>query len=561
MKWVLNLKVHSKLLLVYLCTSFLPMSILLLVFYGQMADILVEREIGNLHTVVGQASESLNTELQLYSRMSEYIAFNQTIAAIINSKEPNSFESYQRIVKEFDPMIDSFMYSFYPSITQATVYAGNEIVPHGSYLRPLTEAPEADWEAVSDGKIHWYADAGEKSLYFVRNMPLLEKTGGGMFCVALDYEVLFEYLDLSVDYEYDLFVYNENGTMLYTKNSAGKEAVLSYQDFLKEKENTDSAYVILQEQVSQNDWHIGCVMKRDWFVSPMQPMLLLILLVWGICMVASLAVILFFSRNISGRIGKLNGMMKKVEQGNLEVEIQDTQMDEIGDLSKGFNHMVTELHRLIEEVYESKIRQKKYEMTALRAQINPHFLYNTLSLINWKALEVGEDDISKVTLALSRYYRTSLNKGKNTMSIREEIDNVKAYLEIQDMMHDHSFQIVIDVPEELLELETLNLILQPLAENAIAHGIDQKRQGEGILCITGCLEENEVVLKVSDNGIGMEKEKAESILSSKSSGYGVRNVNSRIKLQYGEEYGLTINSIEGVGTEVTVRFPVVERVR
>ena len=98
------------------------------------------------------------------------------------------------------------------------------------------------------------------------------------------------------------------------------------------------------------------------------------------------------------------------------------------------------LRQLMQEVYESRIRQKQYEMTALRAQINPHFLYNSLSLINWKALEIGSDDISKATLALSRYYRTSLNKGKNTMSIREEIDNVRSYLQIQEMFHDYSLR-------------------------------------------------------------------------------------------------------------------------
>ena len=199
-------------------------------------------------------------------------------------------------------------------------------------------------------------------------------------------------------------------------------------------------------------------------------------------------------------------------------------------------------------------------MTALRAQINPHFLYNSLSLINWKALEIGSDDISKATLALSRYYRTSLNKGKNTMSIREEIDNVRSYLQIQEMFHDYSFTVKMDVAEDILDYRTLNLILQPLAENAIAHGIDRRRGSEpGVITISGRRDGDCVVLSVADNGVGMEQEKAQPILTEKSSGYGVRNVNSRIQLEYGEAYGLSIESEPGKGTKVTVRIPGVER--
>ena len=117
-------------------------------------------------------------------------------------------------------------------------------------------------------------------------------------------------------------------------------------------------------------------------------------------------------------------------------------------------------------------------MTALQAQINPHFLYNSLSLINWKAIEKGNDDISDITLALSNFYRTSLNKGRNTLSIAEEISNVKSYIAIQLIMHDDEFDVDYDIAEEILPYETLNLILQPIVENAIEHGIDVKSDGE-----------------------------------------------------------------------------------
>ena len=301
-------------------------------------------------------------------------------------------------------------------------------------------------------------------------------------------------------------------------------------------------------------------MPKKGIISPMQPILLMVLLMWAGCVIFSAVVIMKFSGNMAHRLEKIKMTMSEVEEGNLEVELVSTERDEIGDLTRGFNQMLSRIRQLIQEVYESRIRQKQYEMTALRAQINPHFLYNSLSLINWKALEIGSDDISKATLALSRYYRTSLNKGKNTMSIREEIDNVRSYLQIQEMFHDYSFTVKMDVAEDILDYRTLNLILQPLAENAIAHGIDRRRGSEpGVITISGRRDGNCVVLSVADNGVGMEQEKAQTILTEKSSGYGVRNVNSRIQLEYGEAYGLSIESEPGKGTKVTVRIPGVER--
>lgn len=555
MKWFLNLKVHKKVMAVNFLASLLPISILFVLFYGQMVDILKEREMGNLQAVFGQATEQFDTEMQLHARMSEYIAFNQTMAVIINNGDQNNYEAYQRIVKEFDPMMDYIQF-LYKNVTQATIYAGDAIIPHGSYLQSLSLVEKEPWADVSDGMIQWYANPAAGQLYFVRDMPLIKKDEALLY-IALDYEQMFGQLDLELTYAYDLYVYNDEHQILYSKNPNGEEEILSYEDFLKERRKDDSSYVILEREMEQTGWRVGFCMKESRIIDPLQPVLLVSVLIGVGCIILSLGATLFFTSNISGRIRKLNGVMEEVERGNLEVEMADEQLDEIGDLSRGFNHMVGELRHLIEEVYKGKIRQKKYEMTALRAQINPHFLYNSLSLINWEALEIGADDISKATLALSRYYRTSLNKGKNVMPIREEIDNVRAYLEIQEMFHDYSFQVNIEVAEEILDLETLNLVLQPLAENAIIHGIDRKRQGKGILTVTGELEGSCVLLKVADNGVGMSQEKAEQIISSKSSGYGLRNVNSRIKLQYGEEYGLSVQSIEGLGTEIMVRFPAV----
>lgn len=214
-----------------------------------------------------------------------------------------------------------------------------------------------------------------------------------------------------------------------------------------------------------------------------------------------------------------------------------------------------QINTLIKEVYEGRIKEKEYEMRALQAQINPHFLYNTLSLINWKAIEADAKDISKITLALSTFYRTSLNKGKNVMSLSDELRNMRSYLDIQLMMHDYEFDVEFDVDESIGQYQSLNLMLQPLIENAIAHGIDVKTDGRGKLTITGKEDGDLIVLTVADNGVGMSDEQAARILTEESKGYGVRNVNERIKLYYGEQYSLQIESKIGQGTKASIRIP------
>ena len=282
-----------------------------------------------------------------------------------------------------------------------------------------------------------------------------------------------------------------------------------------------------------------------------------IIVVALICIVASICVVTMISKLMVGGMEELTANMAKIGPGHMEINVTSDAKDEVGELIRGFGKMIDEINRLINEVYESKISQKEYEMKALQAQINPHFLYNSLSLINWKALEAEQTDISRITLRLSSFYRTALNKGRNVLKISDEINNVKAYIDIQLMMHDNDFDVDIDVDEEILEYETLNLILQPLIENSIDHGIDLLEDRRGRIQITGKRVDNCIYLSVEDNGVGMDEEKAEVILTQGSKGYGVRNVNQRIQLYYGKEYSLKVESIVGVGTKMTICIPVI----
>ena len=255
------------------------------------------------------------------------------------------------------------------------------------------------------------------------------------------------------------------------------------------------------------------------------------------------------------RLEQLTENMNQINLGLRQVTVVSDSKDEIGVLIRTFRRMMNEINKLISQVYEAKIHLQKTEMQALQAQINPHFLYNSLSIINWKAIEAGNDEISQVTLALSTYYRTSLNKGETMTIAANELRNIEAYLHIQLVMHDDSFQVEKQVEEKILSCSVPKLILQPLVENAIEHGLDVSEKEEKKLKISALLEGGDLVFFVEDNGAGMEEEQAESMLTYQSKGYGMRNVHDRIRLLYGEESGLKIYSKKGEGTRVEIRFP------
>ena len=264
---------------------------------------------------------------------------------------------------------------------------------------------------------------------------------------------------------------------------------------------------------------------------------------------------LLFSRVFTRKIEELTRNMDQVNHGSREVTVYSDSNDEIGIMVNSFRKMMDEINRLIDEVYVNKIALKEYELKALQAQINPHFLYNTLSMMNWMAIRSNQMDISKVTLALSTFYRTALSKGEDVVTVENCIQNTKAYLEIQLVMHDHGFTVDWEIDPTIKNEKMPKLLLQPIVENAIEHGIDEKEEGDKNLSLSFRGKEDVVEITVRDNGKGMEQEKAEKLVTYQAKGYGLKNVNDRIHLLYGNEYGIQIFSELGIGTTVVMRFP------
>jgi two-component system sensor histidine kinase YesM len=273
----------------------------------------------------------------------------------------------------------------------------------------------------------------------------------------------------------------------------------------------------------------------------------------------------FVSRSATKRIKGLILRMDRVVQGDFSVTLDPGNKDEIGQLTERFNFMIAEVEQLMEEKYGLGKEVKNLELKALQAQINPHFLYNTLDLINWMSVRHNAEDIRTLVTALSRFYKLSLGKGEDTVPLQDELEHARTYVEIQNMRYENAIELVIDTPPDLKECRVLKLVLQPLVENSIFHGIMLKKEERGVIRITGERVETDLFLFVEDDGVGMSDERLAQILTSGVSssdhhGYGVRNIHERLQLNYGPEFGLSFQSCEGKGTKVRIRIPAVHAV-
>ncbi len=557
--WFKNLKLKHKLAWVYGLAGFLPILILLLVTYFQMKTILRDKEMETVNSYLYQATASMDNEIEIYNNLANYISFNQSISQVLSYGYSSPYEMYEQFVNEMDPLLSSLLY-FHSEIDRVTIYVDNGTVKHGSTLAPISEISDEEWydDVINNSGSHWYVDKVNKKVFSVSKMAMLDRYKmTGVLYISIDYDSVFEPFEQSIINNYGLFILDSDDNTVFSQSvfdQNNSKYSMNYNQFLKVKDGKGQ-YEILSKSSDTSNWNVYLYKPRSLMVSSVTPIIRIAIIAAIVCAIAAILTIRTVSRFVTNRVTYLQKSMKEVEKGNFLINISTDSSDEIGDLIAGFDKMLGKLNKLINEVYESKIKEKEYEMRALQAQINPHFLYNTLSLINWKAIEAGADDISKITLSLSTFYRTSLNKGKNVMNISDEIDNMQSYLNIQLMMHDDDFDVSVDIDNSIMQFKTLNLILQPLIENAIDHGIDIMTEGRGKIAITGRNLGDEIELVVADNGVGMTDEQAMKILTEESKGYGVRNVNERIKLYYGEQYALHIESIIGEGTRVIVRFP------
>ncbi|MDF2649273.1 MAG: Cache sensor signal transduction histidine kinase [Paenibacillus sp.] len=271
---------------------------------------------------------------------------------------------------------------------------------------------------------------------------------------------------------------------------------------------------------------------------------------------------IILSLRISRPIKHLESSMKEVEKGNFDIQVDIQSSNEIGHLSNRFNRMTIEIKELMLQNIKEQELKRKSELQVLQAQINPHFLYNTLDSIIWMAETGKSKEVILMTASLAKLFRLSISKGQEFISIFNEIEHIKNYLTIQKMRYKSKLDFEINVDKSILSNKVIKIILQPLVENAIYHGV-RNNAGKGYIQITGIRKGNRILLQVIDNGIGMSPEEIHKMYqkdrtSEKGSGIGVQNVNRRIKLHFGDPFGLHFESELGRGTTVNIWLPVIE---
>lgn len=551
-----DMKVRHKIILIYLVVGLIPLIVVALIAYGNINNLVTQRELENYRNLLSLTVTSMDSDIKVYNNLSNYIAYNETIADIVSSDYSNDYDFYKKLTTTLDPMITSAS-NFHTDINRVTIYTRKDIVAHSTTLMPITEIQHKSWykKALKSDMPYWVVNTKEHTILNVRLMPTLERKNKlGILVIQLDYDQLFKRFEKLDKYNYGVYVGNEGKVIYAYDNMINDQDQLTFQKAQKlAQSNTQK---VITDTSSETPWkvyfyHSSMSLTR----AHMQKDFLFLVTILLIMVFVSIMALRGTSKFIVDRIEALTRNAKAIQDGKLEVDVTSEDKDEIGTLIRAFGQMVERIKFLIEEVFESKLNEKNYEMRALQQQINPHFLYNTLSMINFMALESGQNAISKITLSLSDFYRTALNKGNNTCSLGDELKNMNAYLDIQQMMHDYEFELDVFIDDELKDYETPNLILQPIVENAIGHGIDLLEDRKGVLRVYATSTNDEIYIMVEDNGVGMDEETMEKMLSQNSKGYGMRNVNQRIKLLYGEDYGLHIESIIGQGTVVTIHLP------
>ncbi len=557
-----NMNLTRKIMFIYVCVSAIPMLLLGMILLIQERQTLRAKELSAINSSLQQSISQLNSSIMVYDNLSDYIAYNQPVTDVLTGHFSSKYELYEQYQKTVDPILSSPQY-FSPDITSLTIYVDRDIPAHGYTVAPLSVLADQDWYQEIKGSVgpsvKWLISAENKTCRSLRTMPLMEQNDEkGLMYLAVDYDSFFSDFSKLCKKGQGIYVMDPSGNVLYKDSGFTKHeqkvAPSRFMGISDLQENIDD-YFLIQRQVPGTDWKVFLYGRQNFFADQTSVVIIFILLFSAIVAATMFVAASLFQKFVVSSIRLLERNMQRVEAGDRTLRVVSDSKDEIGGLIRGFGSMLTEINRLIQQNYEGKLALRKAEMKALQAQINPHFLYNSLSLINWKAIEADADDISSITLALSSFYRTSLNRGKNVLTVEKEIENVKSYLMIQSYMHDNSFDVVIDVDEDILQYETLNLLLQPLIENAIDHGIDLLEEGKGYIKIIGRQTADTIVLMVEDNGVGIEPEVLSSILTYKSKGYGVHNINQRIELFYGKPYCLSIESELGKGTKCTVTIP------
>lgn len=353
-----------------------------------------------------------------------------------------------------------------------------------------------------------------------------------------------------------------DGTALYLTDSEGRIVISSggkHSTVFKEPELRNNGDLLIRKPITQLGWDLIAVVPSHIVEKDTAKIRYVTLLICVVCIAIFVVVSLIISRYFSRRVSKIVSVLDSFQEGEFHKRVHFKGADEFTHISAALNEMGSNIGQLIREVYLADLQKKEAELESLHAQINPHFLYNTLSSISRLAKFGKLEKLQRMVLDLAKFYRLSLNDGRTIIPVINELEQAQAYIDIQKIKYENRMQVQYDIDPEVVRYETVKLILQPFIENVLEHAWT----GDYIhIRIIGSVVEEGLEFRIIDNGVGFPPGAATYSTGAQdlgSTGYGIRNVDQRIKLHYGPEYGVTLFSRPGIGTTVRIILPLVRR--
>lgn len=545
----------------------------------------------NIQNTLAQIRDNVAYKTEDIVRISSTLYDDEQFVENLKMNLTNAQEIHTRAKKVFEPKLESASKSIGINL-RLFIYVKNETISQVYYsYKPGSNFPNQTFNIYHMGRIvnrSWYHslpseeygitmrweevenDQESGRISMIRRIvdlqdPInIDELGIMRFSVSMD--ELFE----SVDYRK-----LGEGSMLYVLDRSGRAIYASDQEMQTASNDNSSSltrrttipellpedeYLTLKEYMAPQGWTIVAHVPLTIIKQEAERVRIFIIGICILCFIVFTITGVYISGYFSKRITKLVSTLNAFREGDLRKRITYRGKDEFSQIATAMNNMGEDIEMLIEKVYLTELEKKEAELEMLQTQINPHFLYNTLSSINQLAKFGENEKLRKMVVELAKFYRLTLNSGKNLIPVYSEIEQANAYLDIQKVKYGHRLEVTFDVDVEVWKYETIKLILQPFIENALKHAWSG---GDRIhIRIVARLENDEILYRIIDDGIGVRRESFSDILNpsgNSETGFGIRNIHQRVQLQYGEKYGVSIFSKVGIGTSVTVRIPARKR--
>jgi two-component system sensor histidine kinase YesM len=535
--------------------------------YTSNVDSIIKQTKTNITGTLQQTRDNILYNTQSLVRISDQIFFDEGMQTVLG-KHFTDFESYEKTNQFLIPMLYSVLYQT-DNRANVRIYLQNETIPEiyfqqseedplrrGKYFEiyHMNRIQQQTWyQSLDLGNLQllWRqveSDSIHGNISLIRKMVDFEKQDQkGLIRIIGSIKDIFQAVDYSKTGERSyLLVFNERNKLVL--ESGHSPLPVNWEQQLNK-------YLVIRQQLPGMDWQLTALVPLSDLEKSAIRVRNITIFISIITFVILALVGGLVAQYFSKRITKLVNSLQAFQLGEFNKRITYTGRDEFALISTAFNEMAKNTQQLIRKVYIVEIEKKEAELTALQAQINPHFLYNTLSSIS-RLAKLGEvDKLHEMVIGLSKFYRLSLNQGRSIISIFKELQQAQAYLDIQKIKFMSRMEVMYDIDTSVFQYDTIKLILQPFIENVLEHAL----YGDKInIRITAHMVNSTIVFKVIDDGIGMNQDTIKQIFNQDGIqvGYGIRNVDKRIKLQFDPTFGVSIHSRVGMGTTVQIVIPV-----